>query len=210
MKLLKVVVCLTAVLMLSQSAFGGAETPAMDGTAHDLRARISSTEYCIPCHTPHNAFPGSVPLWNHEDSGEAFTPYPSGGSMQSTPTIGGAESASCFGCHDGVIGVDAFGGVTPGTDPIVGTAVIDADLTNDHPIGMTYDDTLVGTGAGQDPELRLPSTYVTLLGGTIQDDLLFSDRMECATCHEVHGNAITGLLKIDNAASALCLTCHDK
>ncbi|MCP4668022.1 MAG: cytochrome c3 family protein, partial [Deltaproteobacteria bacterium] len=47
--------------------------------------------------------------------------------------------------------------------------------------------------------------------GTIQNDMLFLDKIECASCHDVH-NAYDNdhLLNVDNNASALCLACHDK
>jgi predicted CXXCH cytochrome family protein len=53
------------------------------------------------------------------------------------------------------------------------------------------------------------------LGGTIRDDLLFADRMECSSCHDVHnGPAATAvndnLLVITQVQSRLCLTCHNK
>jgi predicted CXXCH cytochrome family protein len=49
--------------------------------------------------------------------------------------------------------------------------------------------------------------------GTINADMLFSNRMECASCHDVHNTkAVPGtkLLVKDIAGSTLCLTCHNK
>ena len=49
--------------------------------------------------------------------------------------------------------------------------------------------------------------------GTINADMLFSNRMECASCHDVHNTkAVPGtkLLVKDSAGSVLCLTCHNK
>jgi len=49
--------------------------------------------------------------------------------------------------------------------------------------------------------------------GTINADMLFSNRMECSSCHDVHNTiAVPGtkLLVRDNAGSELCLTCHNK
>jgi len=49
--------------------------------------------------------------------------------------------------------------------------------------------------------------------GTIAKDMLFSNRMECSSCHDVHNRKAapgTKLLVKDNAGSALCLTCHNK
>ena len=42
--------------------------------------------------------------------------------------------------------------------------------------------------------------------------LLFNNRMECASCHDVHNGGTTpgpGLLRITTNGSQLCLTCHD-
>ena len=39
--------------------------------------------------------------------------------------------------------------------------------------------------------------------------MLFNDRLECASCHDVHNSYNqAGLLVKSNADSALCLTCH--
>jgi len=37
------------------------------------------------------------------------------------------------------------------------------------------------------------------------------DSVECSSCHDVHnGTGFGALLKVDNAGSQLCLTCHTK
>jgi predicted CXXCH cytochrome family protein len=49
--------------------------------------------------------------------------------------------------------------------------------------------------------------------GTINADMLFSNWMECSSCHDVHNTiAVPGtkLLVKDSAGSELCLTCHNK
>ena len=77
------------------------------------------------------------------------------------------------------------------------------DLSDDHPISFTYDAAL----ATADGELATPS------GGTVGTLPLFgasSDQMECATCHDVHDDTNGNFLLMDNTASALCLTCHNK
>jgi predicted CXXCH cytochrome family protein len=38
-----------------------------------------------------------------------------------------------------------------------------------------------------------------------------NDQVECATCHNPHDQTTFGkFLRFDNAASALCTTCHNK
>ena len=92
--------------------------------------------------------------------------------------------------------------VTTGLAFITGTALFGVDLSNDHPISMTYD--VLDTG--------LNATSATSgLGGTIATDMLFGGNVECASCHDVHDdNGIVGLLKKSNAGSDLCTTCHNK
>jgi predicted CXXCH cytochrome family protein len=40
--------------------------------------------------------------------------------------------------------------------------------------------------------------------------LFTASTMQCATCHNVHDNTNVPFLRINNAASALCTTCHIK
>lgn len=175
------------------------------GSKHDFSAdgyAGLNGEICIVCHTPHNA-DGTVsgaPLWNHEVTTAAFTIYSS--PTLTTPDIGQPDGASklCLSCHDGTVAIDSFGGAT-GADFMTGGALVGTDLSNDHPISFTYT---------QDGGLFDPTTTNSGLGGTIDVDMLFAGKVECASCHDVHDNAIAPFLRLDNAASALCLTCHDK
>ena len=81
------------------------------------------------------------------------------------------------------------------------------DNTGTNPINFTYDDALASTDGG----LHQPSTSDSGLGGTIAEDLLFSGTLGCASCHDVHNaDGNFAMLRVDNADSAFCLTCHDK
>jgi len=127
-------------------------------------------------------------------------------------------AAGCLVCHaDG--GLAGFGGVIADFRILnIGT-----DLTNDHPIGITFPAT---TGAGTD--WNTP-------GGTKGTSLFFDNdsngqmgkgeirtyngNVECASCHDPHGVPSAGpgtehnptFLRVDNSdASAVCLTCHNK
>ncbi len=187
------------------------------GSGHDFSgAGWSGGEICVACHTPHNADTtvAGAPLWNHDVTGSTFALYGGTGTLDATD-LGQPAGVSrlCLSCHDGTVALDSFGGTT-GTTTIamVGTGSGDfgTDLSNDHPISFTYNAALAGT----DGELQDPSTFTTALGGTISNDLLFgggSDQLECASCHDVHNSTgLASLLLIDNAGSALCLTCHAK
>jgi predicted CXXCH cytochrome family protein len=177
------------------------------------------------CHAPHsNAnITAEGLLWNHSDTGQTavdgYTVY-SSTTLDGAATQPGPVSYLCLGCHDGTVAVDAYGGNAAGgtfiNDALFGgdTAAFGAALSDDHPIGLTYSP---GTGAGQDPELRATtySTY-TLGAGTATDidtDFLFSGKVECGSCHDVHNTKSAGnlnLLMVDNTDSSFCLVCHDK
>ena len=188
------------------------------GTDHDFSGETWSTgEICLPCHTPHNAYNFApspdgtnelVPLWNHTQTAATFTVYssPSGTLNATDLTQPAGVSRACLSCHDGTVALDSFGGATGGTF-IGGGANLGSDLSNDHPVSFTYDDTL----ATADGELHPPSTTSSGLGGTIANDMLFNNRMECGSCHDVHGTpGLPTFLIKTNDGSALCLTCHDK
>jgi predicted CXXCH cytochrome family protein len=114
----------------------------------------------------------------------------------------------CLSCHDGTVALENYGTTTNGTHFISGLNNIGTDLRNDHPISFIYDAAL----SAQDPGLWNPATHLSGIGsGTIQQTMLFNDRLECASCHDVHNSTgISSLLLKTNAASALCLTCHNK
>jgi len=180
------------------------------GTDHDL-STVQGTggEICVVCHTPHNADTtvSEAPLWNHETTAATFTVYTS-------PTFDGGPSGQpvgasklCLSCHDGTVALDAFGGgAGTGGNVITGNALIGTDLSDDHPISFTYDSALATSDGG----LADPATATSGLGSTIDADLLFAGNMECASCHDVHDNSIAPFLRLSNAASGMCLTCHNK
>lgn len=187
--------------------FAAISMAGIAGTDHDLSGTGGEGQICIFCHTPHNAdiSVADAPLWNHEVTAQTFTPYTS---ATLDAVVGQPDGISklCLSCHDGVTNVDAYGGL-PGTSPMTGGAVIGIDLRDDHPISFTYDDALATTDGG----LFAPSSANSGLGGTIQADMLFSDQLECGSCHDVHDDTFGPFLRKNNDnASALCLTCHDK
>lgn len=213
-------------------------------SAHDfsLESWNLTGTACGACHTAHNAVNSQlVPLWNHETADPtSFTMYDStvSGSMDATVTTGEPQGASlaCLSCHDGVTAVDSYGGAT-GSTIMSGRGAIGAggDLTDDHPISITYDTALLDL----DPYLRDPSTAtidpsVPGLGDgpggpmTVQDALLKGvgrDQVECTSCHDPHAQKGTQslfpgaqymFLVIDSPKgegydrSMLCLQCHIK
>ena len=180
------------------------------GSAHDFSndSWNTSGEICIVCHTMHNAdvSVNDAPLWNHETTASSFTPYTSS-TLDATAGQPDASSKLCLSCHDGTIAVDNFNGNTSGTNFLTGNSNVGTDLNDDHPVSITYDASLASADGG----LYNPTTTNSGLGGTISEDLLIGNQVQCASCHDVHnGSGIDKLLRKSNNASALCLTCHDK
>ncbi len=192
---------LTAIAGLFFAATASAQ---ITGSAHDFSGDgFSGGRICVVCHATHDGnLVSNAPLWNHDTSVGPWTMYTS-------PTIDGTIDASpsgvsllCLSCHDGTVAVDSFGGAT-GTTFVTGAELVGTDLANDHPISITY--------AG-DGDLAASTAASGIVGGTTIDaDMLFAGKVECASCHDVH-NAfnVALLLKKSNASSALCLTCHTK
>jgi len=186
------------------------------GSAHDLSAQgYSGGEICVVCHAPHNTnatVATEAPLWNH------LLANPASFTMYSSTTLSGAiagqpntASLLCLSCHDGVTALDAFGGSAGTGIVITGAEAMGVDLGNDHPISIDYTD----VSAGADGDMALPETDTPAsLGGatTIQAGLLDGGTtVECSGCHDVHNElGVATLLKISNAGSDLCLTCHTK
>ncbi len=89
---------------------------------------------------------------------------------------------------------------------ITGSANVGTDLSDDHPVSFLFDAALASADGG----LFDPTTQSSGLGGTIDDDMLFSNKVQCASCHDPHDDANWPFLVKSNAASALCQTCHTK
>jgi len=194
------------------------------GSAHDFSASgWSGGEICVACHTPHNANTtvSQAPLWNHTLTTTTFTVYSSPTLDAGTPGQPGASSRLCLSCHDGTVAVDSFGG-NVGSIFMTGPEAVGSggNLSDDHPISITYNSALSVT----DPGLFDPSATNVTIGsggtrtrtGTISAVMLIADQVQCASCHDVHntftvpGSFGNPLLKVSRQNSALCLTCHNK
>lgn len=139
------------------------------------------------------------------------------GTVQGNGT--GSDGIGCMTCHSDVGMVSQMGGGQQATN--FSFFLIGTDLRNVHPIGVTFP-----------PQ---SNTYFNFPTGT-QDTSRFFDvngdgrmdkneirtyegKVECATCHDPHGvpdpTDPTGkfkptFLRVNNAGSAVCLTCHAK
>lgn len=191
------------------------------GTQHDLSGNTyTGGEICIVCHTPHNAdvSQGDAPLWNHTATTQTYTLYESSSLDAADLDQPAGVSKLCLSCHDGTVAIDSFGTTPTNTSFMTGDPAIGSDgLSNDHPVSFTYDTAL----ANLDGELADPATTTVTVGttpsrtGTLAEVMLFgagNDQIECSSCHDVHNTLAAGpkLLLVNQAGSALCLTCHTK
>ena len=188
-------------------------------------------EICVYCHTPHFANTGftGAPLWNKATPTGTYTMYGTtiaGTTPDATPN---GITKACLSCHDGVNAINSLvnqagsGGVVPagtnvafGATPL-GTAVlmtgastnITQNLADDHPVSILYT-------AGK---ASLKAT-TTVFGTSTLAALLRNGKVECSSCHDPHtatgdttGQGTTAgalFLRLANAGSALCLSCHGK
>lgn len=189
--------------------FSSAALGAIAGSPHDFSTQgWSGGEICVACHAPHNNVAiVDAPLWTHEVSTAVYELYTSPTFTAEDITQPGGVSKLCLSCHDGTVAVDAFDG-SSGTHFIGDRGNLGTDLSNDHPISFTYDSSLAAEDGGLFDPATTPSGVAA---GTIDEDMLFAEKLECASCHDVHNKfSNAALLKINNSGSALCLTCHNK
>ena len=192
----------------------GSASADLAGSQHDFSGTpgwVDNQDMCIMCHTPHDAQADQlVPLWNHQTTTASYTLYSSDTLEADDVGQPTGPSKVCLSCHDGSVAIDAYGGRPGNPADRMGsyeTEYLGTDLSDDHPISFTYDTTL----ATEDGQLHDPSSKITSLGGTIQDDLLSDgNRLECTSCHDPHDDTERNFLIMSNAEDALCLTCHDK
>ncbi len=176
----------------------------------------SESQVCVFCHTPHGATnsPGT-PLWNRALSEQTYTTYNS--ASLDAETIAGqlaqpaGSSKLCLSCHDGTLAissVNVLSGQVNATIPITGagpgdtmpageglqtgfTRNLGTDLSNDHPISLTYDTTL----ANADGELLDPavSAHIAIRQPGVRPPVPLENtgpggagQVQCATCHDPH------------------------
>lgn len=194
-----------------------AKAGTIAGSAHDFTGSSwSGGRICVACHTPHKSDTSvtDAPLWSHNNTTQSYTLYASA-TMNATTGQPSGISKLCMSCHDGTVAVDSFGGVT-GTTMISAVNKIGTSLADDHPIGFTYNTAL----ATADGSLHDPATKMITIGsgsqiksGTLNAVLLYNGKLECSSCHDVHNTftvGTTGLLKVAQAGSQVCLACHNK
>lgn len=220
----RTLIAASIVLLAAATASAGIATTKHNlssGSTATTRATVASgnTELCNFCHVPHGAMTGFnvvdetdtvavTPLWNHTLGTATYTLYTSS-TMDAAPAAinsGTTITNMCLSCHDGTVALGAMqnymsgvtgpvgmqGSVSAGGNLNAGNALLSTNLTNDHPINMTYNTADTGLVS------PAPAGY------------LFTNTVQCASCHDVHDNTNQPFLRASNAGSALCLTCHAK
>lgn len=195
----------------------------------------TNDQYCIYCHTPHNgtnkdSMGNYLPLWNRNLPTETFTMYTSPTLQQQPPSAPLGYSLLCLSCHDGVstLGTvinNGAGGTSItwgyGSPTTIGALSypqymnpnIGRDLSSDHPISIMMTDTIYGnnpaTGIHTIADMNTLSSNALILYGNKPNNNL----LECPTCHDPHNYGSpdqTPFLRMSNAGSGMCLSCHIK
>ena len=193
-----------------------------------------TTEICVFCHTPHHTNTSNSPPWNRGTSTASYTAY--GSTIANTSVASGdlgPTTLACLSCHDGVTTLDNIvnkpgkGGLQGGSagwaiyedavqvsNTITSSRlVIGTDLSNDHPVSVTYygEDSPTPRASLRDTSTQLSmidltadlassaSTYdngnltqnLWAVKGYISSaatigDLLRNGKVECSSCHDPH------------------------
>ena len=181
----------------------------------DLSHRNLSCEFC---HSPKNSEKSITvdpPLWSKQSFPSTYTIYPktiplSKGNSCIAPAPDGTSSL-CLSCHDGIVSANVLG-----ENP---SKVFGNDLNKHHPISIDYNCSY-NNGLG---DLRPPS-WVYNTGYDVANRnyaastnhvktaahwLDANGKVQCTSCHCMHGGSEGYLLCMNNLDSKLCLVCHD-
>lgn len=226
----KTIVVMVTAFILYATITITAMAASVVGSKHDISANSSEQPcvYCHTPHFASATI--AAPLWNRRITNlDAYVMYASPTIDASIASRPSGISLACLSCHDGVSSKGAASAVNSfdthnminkagsgmGTNSYNGKCAschsgthgsysqilqIGADLTNDHPISMTY------PTAAQDPAFFVPPD----LQKGWSDVPLFGGKVECPSCHNVHDPARSPFLRVANSGSALCYKCHNK
>ncbi|MDH5324594.1 MAG: hypothetical protein OEZ68_08465 [Gammaproteobacteria bacterium] len=226
----------------------------------------AENQICVFCHTPHAANTEVAPLWNRNLTTATYQVYGStiGGastsSFDANITQPSGVSKLCLSCHDGtmaiggvnvlngsdrngpiqMVGTGPGGNMAPGDGTTTGfTRYLGTNLTNDHPISVTYDQTLVTV----DAEMRNPNqnhifvrtvdpgrpvTEQVHLEGS--PSVVNGGLVQCNSCHDPHirstdpqenikflrlnrlqvGQGPSTVQVFSPQNDIICLACHEK
>lgn len=205
------------------AAADGATYPGGTVPTRTVKA-TSENQVCVFCHTPHGATLGVPALWNRTLSTATYTPYTSSSLDASVlqpgdPRDPAGSSKLCLSCHDGTLAigsVNVLNGLGNQSAAMTGTGGggvmaegegatsgytrnLGVNLTNDHPISVTYTSAL----SDRDGELRwvdsnqkYPAASGSIIGprspglkpkapleptGTAG-----AGQIQCSACHDPH------------------------
>ena len=196
--MIKTTILFVATILLSLTSLQS-NASSITGTPHDLSNRsMGSTETCKFCHIPHNANPNKVsPLWNRIIGETPYKIYTSDSRKtdENQPTLT-SQTRLCLSCHDGSTAMD----VGEGSHMIDKSKVI--SLTTDHPVSVMYANNPVVV-AGKFKQ----ATSTKFVDANLQLPL-YGGNLECGTCHNPHDNQFGSFLRVSNAKSELCFSCH--
>lgn len=237
---LRVVLLLSATALVLSGGAVEVRAQGMLNTKHNLAAGVGAAptgdlktsgtnEVCVFCHTPHGADTSvKAPLWNRAINTTGYTMYTSQTFDATSAGQPVGVSLACLSCHDGTIAFDALrnlpgpGGFTDNPNkagvttwtftnapdkkmPAGRITNLGQDLSNDHPISMTYNT------AKSPSSTSLTNDFATGFYDPPKNLLpLYEGRVECASCHDPHRSDTQTFLRVSNAGSALCLSCHRK
>lgn len=191
------------IFALALALFASTALAAVSSTKHNMNTFNGNTgDVCYYCHAAHNAL-SNAPLWSRNNSTASYTFYSSATisvnlAGTSNSVLDGVSNA-CLSCHDGTIGTATTIKGQIGTNNLLITNVnkkIGPVLTNDHPIGLTWNTNYAGLAA---------STAISPF------KLYGTNQISCASCHSVHGGVATAakqFMRADPASGTFCVTCH--
>ncbi len=187
---------------LSLSAFASSkENP------HKLSGNLKGDKNsCQICHPPEKtAINPPLPLWNQSTKVKSFG-FGNYAPDMANSNYNNSISKICLSCHDGSRSNSNHSfNLAPKENRKDKVFFIDTT----HPVAITYNTEL----AREDRTLFDPATTPSGLGGTISQDLLKDNKVECTSCHIVHfdnSNNRNFTLITSNTRSNLCLICHNK
>lgn len=201
-------VTVAAVLMFASA---GVAAATIVGTKHDMvnstydnTGNSTAKAVCVYCHTPHKAQGTGGPIWNRQAGSNSYTTYGTTMANTTASTTLGAESLACLGCHDGTVAIDSIynapgsGTWTTNDKKILSNsfAYVGTDLSDDHPVSITYTEGLAGLKAAGDIGMPLYGTS--------------DNQVECATCHSVHDDTKGSFLRVTQTDSDICTACHNR
>jgi hypothetical protein len=155
--------------------------------------------------------------WANGPGQNAWAGWGGHGTLSNTPATL-SNYGECQSCHS--ISGDQH---DPATIPKFDVFFIGTDLRNDHPVGVLF--------PASNPDFRSGTVDRGYLRFYDSDGNGHADKneirlyntgdgfeVECATCHDPHGVPTNGagsqftktFLRVENTASAVCLTCHVK